>query len=210
MVINVYDQDIGTKDDYLGKCKISTNVIRTAMTSGQLQDVWKLLEDVKRGSIHLEIGWCDLKLNPSMPTKDDGGPAMRPGTSNGTGTGHHQAVITIVIDSCQNLANLNEGNKMKLPNPKVQCEVCGVTQITDPVIGTINPVFAHRMNFLVNDPDLDTILFSVIDEKGKKGDNVILGKTRVSISDLLVRTSLTMVKTKFPLEQKTARNRPEN
>ena len=164
MVINVYDQDIGTKDDYLGKCKISTNVIRTAMTSGQLQDVWKLLEDVKRGSIHLEIGWCDLKLNPSMPTKDDGGPAMRPGTSNGTGTGHHQAVITIVVDSCQNLANLNEGNKMKLPNPKVQCEVCGVTQITDPVIGTINPVFAHRMNFLVNDPDLDTILFSVIDD----------------------------------------------
>ena len=205
MVINVYDKDIGSKDDYLGKCKISTNVIRTAMTSGQLQDVWKLLEDVKRGSIHLEIGWCDLKLSPSMPTKDEGGPAMRPGTSNGTGTGHHQAVITIVIDSCQNLANANEGNKMKLPNPKVQCEVCEVTQITDPVIGTTNPVFAHRMNFLVNDPDLDTIFFSVIDEKGKKGDNVILGKTRVHISDLLVRTSLTMVKTKFPLEHKKLR-----
>ena len=69
MEVHVYDKDIGSKDDYLGKCKISTNVIRTAMTSGQLQDVWKLLEDVKRGSIHLEIGWCDLKLNPSMPKK---------------------------------------------------------------------------------------------------------------------------------------------
>ena len=209
MEVHVYDKDIGSKDDYLGKCKISTNVIRTAMTSGQLQDVWKLLEDVKRGSIHLEIGWCDLKLNPSMPTKDEGGPVMRAGTSNGTGTGHHQAVITIVVDSCQNLANTNERNKMKLPNPKVQCEVCDVTQITDPVIGTTNPVFAHRMNFLVNDPDLDTIFFSVIDEKGKKGENVILGKTRVNISDLLVRTSLTMVKTKFPLENTTARQKIE-
>ena len=201
MAINVYDQDYGSKDDHLGKCKITTNVIRTAITSGQLQDVWKLLEDVKRGSIHVEIGWCELKLNPSMPTKDEGGPAMRPGTSNGTGTGHHQAVITIVIDSCQNVISTNEGNKMKLPNPSVQCEVCGVTQITDPVIGSINPVYAHRMNFLVNDPEQDFISFSVIDEKNKKSENVVLGTTKIHISDLLVRTSLTMVKTKFPLER---------
>ena len=207
MVINVYDRDVGSKDDYLGKCKISTNVIRTAMTSGQLQDVWKLLEDVQRGSIHIEIGWGELKLNPSLPSKDEGGYAMRPGTCNGTGTGHHQAVITIVIDSCQNLPNTNERNKMKLPNPSVECQVCEVTQITDPVIGTINPIFAHRMNFLVNDPDLDFISFSVVDEKGKKGENVILGSTKVNISDLLVRTSLTMVKTKFPLESKNMRHK---
>ena len=44
VLIDVYDKDLAEKDDFLGRCKVSKTTIRTAITTGVKQDVWKLLQ----------------------------------------------------------------------------------------------------------------------------------------------------------------------
>ena len=41
-------------------------------------------------------------------------------------------------------------------------EVSNVIQFTDTVIGNIDPVFEHRMSFLVNDPRSDIIKIHIM------------------------------------------------
>lgn len=135
------------KDDFLGSCTISSQLLLTAVLSqGQNQDVWRALEGVPKGSVHLEVGWSELKVYPpeDVPLRDNCPPHSP-----------HQGVVTIVIDSCSELEIGRTG--LKLPNPKVKVEVCNIVQMTETVVGTSDPVFEHRMNFLVNDPRSDKI-----------------------------------------------------
>ena len=90
ILIDVYDKDIpGSKDDFLGRCKVSKTTLRTAITTGQRQDIWKLLQDVKTGTIHASVSWCELRLQPSPPENDV--------------TNRHRAVLAVVVESCRNL-----------------------------------------------------------------------------------------------------------
>lgn len=76
-----------------------------------LKDVWKLLEGVKRGSLHVQIGWSELKLsNPA-----------------GDLSSCHRAALVVIVDSCSSLLGGRTG--LKLPNPRVKVEVCGVIQV---------------------------------------------------------------------------------
>jgi len=59
------------------------------------------------------------------------------------------------VDSCRNLLGGRTG--LKLPNASVRLELCGISQVTEPVVGSVAPVFAHRMSFLVRDPAADTL-----------------------------------------------------
>lgn len=155
MCVSVFDEDKYGKDESLGKCTIPVQVLRTAITSGQtqvqrllffkksnkflsrknkysvlklsypiisrqtqiyklivfLKDVWKLLEGVKRGSLHVQIGWSELKLsNPA-----------------GDLSSCHRAALVVIVDSCSSLLGGRTG--LKLPNPRVKVEVCGVIQV---------------------------------------------------------------------------------
>ena len=67
ITIDVYDKDVGAKDDFLGRCKVSKTTIRTAITTGQRQDVWKMLQDVDTGTLHASVSWCELQLKPTTP-----------------------------------------------------------------------------------------------------------------------------------------------
>ena len=178
----IYDEDTGNKDDFLGRCTVSVQAVRTAMTSGKVQDVWRKLEDVKKGSFHAEIGWCDLKL--SRPeVKDD----------------LHKGVVTVFVDSAANLLGGQTG--LKLPNPSVKIELCGIVQATEQVVGTVNPVYQHRMSFLVRDPASDTLKLSVVDEKRQAN----LGTLRINISDILDRNCLTWSRNAFVLQTRHKR-----
>lgn len=180
--VELWDEDVGTKDDFLGRCTIPLTVIRRAMTSSQTQDVWKTLDDTKKGSFHATISWCELKL--SRPNVQDE---------------YHRGVLSVVIDSCTSLLSGRLG--LKLPNPSVRVELCGISQVTEAVIGNVNPVFAHRMNFLVRDPDSDTLKINVIDSKRAES----LGYLRIDLSSLLDRTSLSMTNQQFNLITKSVK-----
>ncbi len=58
----VWDKDTATQDDFLGECVVSASVARTAMASGQAQDVWRKLEGVERGSIKMEVAWSKMQV----------------------------------------------------------------------------------------------------------------------------------------------------
>ena len=119
---------------------------------GEIQDVWKFLEDTDKGSIHVAVGWSELKMKPS--------PEYNITTAlGGEKPVLHQGVISLMVDSCRDLFGGRSG--LKLPNPKVKVEVSNVIQYTDTIIGNVDPVFEHRMSFLVNDV-LDKIIITVM------------------------------------------------
>ena len=184
--VEVWDEDRGSKDDFLGRCKVAATVARTAMAGGQTQDVWKPLEDVKRGSVHLEVSWSELKLTRPEGPQDE----------------YHRGVLTVLVDSCRNLGGAGNTG-MRLPNPSARLELCGILQATEPVVGSVNPVFAHRMSFLVRDPKSDTLKVTVTDEKKEGGE--ALGVLRFNISDLLEQTGLCMTNQQFLLTTRRAR-----
>lgn len=127
---------------------VPAQLLRTAIHKGDEGpvDVWKQLEDTKSGSVHLEIGWSLLSpiQPPSLQNDQD----------------YHVGVVSIFVDSCLGLLTNGNGSFItgfQLPNPKVSVEVCQVSQTTVPVIGSTDPVFEHRMNFLVTDPRCDRV-----------------------------------------------------
>ena len=146
MRLEVWDHDLTSKDDFLGDCLISAQLLRTAVYSfGEIQDVWKALSHVESASIHVEVGWSELKTKPDPVVYQD----------------CHLGVVSIFIDSCQNLNGLSKTG-LKLPNAKVRVEVCNVSQTTETVVGATDPVFEHRMNFLVHNPLSDGVRIVVL------------------------------------------------
>jgi hypothetical protein len=119
--------------------------------------VWKLLEGVKRGSFHVQVAWADLKT------------VMQPiGSGDLVDLYPHRGVLAVLVDSCSNL--IVGGREHRVPSSAVRAELCGISQTTEPVLGTSNPVFSHRMSFLVVDPSSDTLKITVVDEK--KGETM--------------------------------------
>ena len=160
---------------FQGRCSISSTVVRTATTTGQVQDVWKVLEGVDRGSIKVEVAWGALKV--AKP------PSPPPPTLEGDDGGYHQGVLTVLVDSCANLLGGRAGGGVRAPDASVRLELCGIAQVTDAVASSASPVFAHRMSFLARDPASDTLKLTVACER--TGEQ--LGWLRVDLSDLLLR-----------------------
>ena len=126
----------------------------TAITS---KDVWKILEGVKRGSFHVEVGWCDLKTSraatvapPSSISKSEGTATIAGFSSTSS---LHRGVLSIRIDSCFNLlavggAGGHSGTRreqLRNLRPFVKVELCGESQETEIAIGGENPVFEHKV-----------------------------------------------------------------
>ena len=69
------------------------------------------MDGVKSGSLHVQIGWSELKLSPPFGDSNSG----------------HRAALVVIVDSCSSLLGGRTG--LKLPNPRVKVEVCGVIQV---------------------------------------------------------------------------------
>ena len=184
--LQVYDEEKVGKDELLGQCTVARQLLRTALHSkGQYQDVWKPLESLENDKdgiamLHCQIGWSELKESlPSLtPTLD---------------CQLHQGVLTVFIDSCANL-----GRFESRPYAKVKVTVCNVVQMTE-IIEDRDPVYEHRMSFLVNSPNADRVQVQVIDDR--RTDKP-LGKLCLPISDLLGMTNLSVSNHVFVLEAK--------
>ncbi len=184
----VWDRDAGVKDDFLGRCVIPLKVLRTALATGETQDVWRKLEEVRKGSFHAEVAWGELKIT-------------RPLVSAAADE-HHKGVLVVLVDSCQNLLGGGRSSGLRLPHPYVKLELCGVQQQTETVLSSTNPVFAHRMCFLVRDPTADTLRLTVIDER-HAGQSI--GGLRIDLSDLLERSRLAVNNQQYLLTSRMAR-----
>ncbi|XP_040575642.1 extended synaptotagmin-2 [Lepeophtheirus salmonis] len=191
IMINVWDKDSSNKDDFLGKCELSLQVVKTAITTGVSQEIWEILEGVQRGSVHAIISWSDLTMSfhPLKISQE-----LQFDTSSSVG------VLVMEIDSCSNLLGGRTG--LKLPNPKVTVELCGVIQETEVIVGSIHPVFEHRLLFLVTNPKVDSLKISVLDTK-RSSKEKCFGSLRLNVSDFLGKEDLSMLNQQFNLKSKT-------
>ena len=121
------------------------------------KDVWKILEGVKRGSFHVQVGWSDLTTSrvaniaplPSM-SKCEG---LSKNGSPGSMSALHRGVLSIYVDSCFNLLAMGSGDgrsgthreQLRNLRPLVKAELCGVSHATEIAIGGENPVFEHKV-----------------------------------------------------------------
>ena len=199
--LQVFDEDRLGPDDFLGKCTIPAQLLRTALHShGQYQDIWKKLQlnendddnddnskdTSDHAMLHCAIGWSELKESPPVPM-----------TSTLDSSQHlHLGVISVYVDSCQNLGGGGGGRRtgrFELPSPKVKVTVCNVVQMTEASqVGTTNPVYEHRMNFLVHDPRADRVEFAVLDDSRPSGRDQVMATLRYPISNLLAKSNLSL------------------
>ena len=71
--------------------------------------MWKFLEDTKKGSIHVTVGWSELKLQVPEESIWSNDKSL------------HRGVISIFVDSCRDLFGGRSG--LKLPNPKAELKL---------------------------------------------------------------------------------------
>ena len=132
----------------------------TAITA---KDVWKILEGVKRGSFHVQVGWCDLKTAASVATSPSSIISKSEGTTIVVGPSStyalHRGVLSVRIDSCCNLLAVGGGSgghsggtrREQLRNLRsfVKAELCGASQATEIAIGGENPIFEHKVGTFI-------------------------------------------------------------
>ena len=141
-------------------------------SQGESQDIWKILDFAQSGSVHLEIDWAELRLKPDPPMVSEDG-------RNNRLPYFHTGVVSVFIDSCQNLGSKTG---IKLPNPKVRVEICNVSNSTDTIIGSVDPRWEHRMNFLVCNPLTDQLDIHVIDDRSS---DELIGTVHIPIQHVL-------------------------
>ena len=197
--LHVFDEERCSQDDFLGKCTIPAQLLRTALHShGKYQDIWKRLQlndddDDNAAMLHCAIGWSELKESPPVPM-----------TSTLDDSQHlHLGVISVYVDSCQNLGGTG---LFKLPSAKVKVTVCNVVQMTEASQKSTDPVYEHRMNFLVHDPRSDRVEFAVLDDSRPSGNERVLATLRYPISNLLTQPNLSFSHNALTLDNVTIKD----
>ena len=116
------------------------------------------MEGVKRGSFHVQVGWCDLKTSRAASVAQSLSVSKSEGTGiivgpNGTIT-LCSGVLSVRIDSCFNLLAIGGAGgqsgtrreQLRTLRPFVKAELCGKSQATEIAVGGENPVFDHKVH----------------------------------------------------------------
>ncbi|XP_074653719.1 extended synaptotagmin-2-B-like isoform X2 [Tubulanus polymorphus] len=99
--LEVFDEDPGNKDDFLGRGTVD---IEAVADKGKMS-TWLYLEEVKSGSVRLQLTW--LHLSPDVSQLDDTLFNIR---QTGVETQHHQlsaAILMVKLDNAKSLPRLS-------------------------------------------------------------------------------------------------------
>ena len=175
--LQLFDKDKYTKDDPLGEATLPKSVVKRAADSCKDQDFWKVLENIKKGSVRTRISWSSLSMNPVNHNDDQG-------------------LVIVLIDSCKNIF---KGEETK-PDVVVSVTLNDVTKVSSKAFGSCDPIFEDRMLLLANNPTVDDVKIDVIDIKNDK----VAGSVCVELTQLLSQDSLCMMNQTFPLYSKNS------
>ncbi|TRY62841.1 hypothetical protein TCAL_08192 [Tigriopus californicus] len=157
LMIDVFDFDNSTTDDFLGSIAIEIGNI----VESQVYDEWMRLSQVKHGQLHLNAKW--LKTEPI--TEDNA-------------NSFQSYVVSILIDSCKDLSK--EG-KNSLPSPRCKLTPSrGDPKMTQAKTKTKDPIFEESFLFFCHNASTDSILIKVVDSRGSDS----LGQVRLPIDHL--------------------------
>ncbi|KAB0792691.1 hypothetical protein PPYR_14650 [Photinus pyralis] len=160
VTIHVWDWDPGfpgsQNDDLLGRAAIDINTIAK---KGE-DDMWITLEQAKHGMVHVRFTWFVLTTNYSDLRAVLEETQMLQVTSMST------ALLIIYVDSAKGLPQARTQSK---PDPYLLLTVGRESQQTSVKKKTSDPVWEQGFNFLVNNPNADTLYLNFIDHKTGAG-----------------------------------------
>lgn len=156
LILHLYDYDDGSKDDDLGRAAIDINTIAK---KGE-DDMWITLEQAKHGMVHIRFTWFVLTTNYSDLRAVLEETQMLQVTSMST------ALLIIYVDSAKGLPQVRTQSK---PDPYLLLTVGRESQQTSVKKKTSDPVWEQGFNFLVNNPNSDTLYLNFIDHKTGAG-----------------------------------------
>ena len=146
MSFTVMDKDSITKDDFLGSCNLPSNEIIKIVYSQKPYEKWKKLyvDGKYEGKIKLFISFSPIL-------------AKIPRTINISTEG----LLTVYIDSCQNLCTLNNRH----PHWRAKSTVGNTVAMSKRMHMSSDPVFKEKLFFIVKNPRNDKLLVNLVNVK---------------------------------------------
>ncbi|XP_034230122.1 extended synaptotagmin-1 isoform X1 [Thrips palmi] len=177
ITVQCWDWDPGfpgvQNDDFLGRASVE---VSTVVKKGEL-DIWLTLEEAKHGMVHLRLSWHTL-------TEDRHALSLALAeTQQLRVTSMSTAVLLVYIDSAKNLPDARPGRR---PDPFATVGVGKDTQTTQIIYRTDSPVWEKGFTCLVKNPETDTFILKVTDQK----TNHDIGRLEYHLAKLLTNENM--------------------
>ncbi|XP_034230124.1 extended synaptotagmin-1 isoform X2 [Thrips palmi] len=173
LLIRLFDKDDSKKDEKLGRASVE---VSTVVKKGEL-DIWLTLEEAKHGMVHLRLSWHTL-------TEDRHALSLALAeTQQLRVTSMSTAVLLVYIDSAKNLPDARPGRR---PDPFATVGVGKDTQTTQIIYRTDSPVWEKGFTCLVKNPETDTFILKVTDQK----TNHDIGRLEYHLAKLLTNENM--------------------
>ncbi|RWS22901.1 hypothetical protein B4U80_09644, partial [Leptotrombidium deliense] len=186
ILIEVMDEDQGSKDDFLGRTSLSLDLV----TKHGKYDDWLVLEDTDTGSIHLRANWLTLTTDLSQIDKqieankklhcirDKNNQVVNCGST---------AALFIYLDSAKDLPSFTK--TAAEPSPYVVFSLGHEKRRSSLKNDISNPVWEESFYFLMGDPRHENELRAeVIDSKANK----TIGYVTINIRTLIQAENMTI------------------
>ena len=183
LLVEVFDEDAGSKDEELGHLTLDLDSIRRKGVT----DAWYQLEGAKKGEIRLKIQWLNLTDQPSDLAALTADADIRTSKSS-----LNPALLMAYIDCASDLPFPKRDVE---PSPLIEIRVGNEERRTYPKPKTINPLFQHKELFFVSDPEHQSIVLEAIDDGTKRS----LGEVSIPLHRLLREPGMELYQQTFHL-----------
>ncbi|KRY89878.1 Protein CLEC16A [Trichinella pseudospiralis] len=150
--IELYDEDPGSRDEFLGNLDLDMDSIRN---KGYISD-WYALNGVKHGNVNLSVHWMNLSSDASL--LDD--VQNLPHSVSSSGPRNH-ALLMIYVDCIKNLPSVRKSFE---PSPFILLTFGNEQRKTSVKMKTNNPIFQQRFVFLVKNVHHDILKLEAKDK----------------------------------------------
>ncbi|KRX71894.1 Extended synaptotagmin-2 [Trichinella sp. T6] len=150
--VELYDEDPGSRDEFLGNLDLDMDSVRN---KGYISD-WYALNAVKHGNVNLSVHWMNLSSDASLLDDVQNLPHSVPSS----GPRNH-ALLMIYVDCIKNLPSVRKSFE---PSPFILLTFGNEQRKTSVKMKTNNPVYQQRFVFLVKNVHHDILKLEAKDK----------------------------------------------
>ncbi|KRZ16180.1 Dimethyladenosine transferase 1, mitochondrial [Trichinella zimbabwensis] len=172
--VELYDEDPGSRDEFLGNLDLDMDSIRN---KGYISD-WYVLNAVKHGNVNLSVHWMNLSSDASL--LDDVQNLPHSVSSNGP---RNHALLMIYVDCIKNLPSVRKSFE---PSPFILLTFGNEQRKTGVKMKTNNPIFQQRFVFLVKNVHHDILKLESKDKTSGRS----LGEVAIPVRLLKEETNM--------------------